>query len=116
MEQAKIKDALILQLDERISILENEMQKLGSIEDLLKHLESIDNEILESKEVLSLDDACKLLNLSKSRIYKLARKSDIPHYKPQRKLMFLRSELIDWIKKSRDTPHLNTDEMGIIER
>ena len=47
---------------------------------------------------IGIDDASRLLNLSKSTIYKRTMSNDIPHYKPGGKLLFLQEELIAYVR------------------
>lgn len=70
------------------------------IEKLTK-IESLFNQIPQ-KEVLNFGEACELLNLSASYLYKLTHKQQIPHFKPLgKKVYFKRSELEAWLFKNR---------------
>ncbi|MCQ2159475.1 MAG: helix-turn-helix domain-containing protein [Bacteroidales bacterium] len=53
-------------------------------------------------ELIGIDEAAKLLHLSKHTIYHKANRNEIKHYKPEgcKHLMFLRSDLMEWIKTS----------------
>lgn len=54
------------------------------------------------KEYLSTKEACELLNISKSQLYKLTSSKEIPYYKPTGKLLYFKyEELMTWISKSR---------------
>lgn len=78
--------------------MENQLlEKLSGIESLVTRF--------TIKEVLSFNEACELLNLSSSYLYKLTHKQQIPHYKPNgKKLYFKRSELEAWLLKNRVKP------------
>lgn len=54
-------------------------------------------------DVMNLDDAAKYLNVSKSYIYKLTSRRDIPHYKSKggKLLYFKREELETWMTAKR---------------
>ena len=68
------------------------LNKLTRIESLLKG---------EITKPLTLDEASKYLDISKSYIYKLTCKNQIPHYKPRgKRLYFLKSELTDWVLRN----------------
>lgn len=59
------------------------------------------------KQVLTLEEACDLLNYKKSYVYKLTSSSIIPYSKPNgKKLFFDREKLLTWMlsnpKKSRN--------------
>ncbi len=51
-----------------------------------------------SEEILNLDEAADLLDLSKNTIYQKTSKNRIPFFKRGRKLYFKRSELLKWIE------------------
>lgn len=55
-----------------------------------------------SKEYLRLNEACKLLEVSASYMYKLTMHKAIPYYKPNGKLIyFKKTDLDKWILKSK---------------
>jgi excisionase family DNA binding protein len=60
------------------------MCKNKSIEQRIEELEAL---VYATKNVLSFDEASKYLNLSKSYLYKLTSAQQIPHYKPQGKMI-----------------------------
>ena len=58
-------------------------------------------EILE-KEVLTLDELSKYTGFSKSHIYKLTHKKEIPHYKPSGKMIFFKlADVKRWLLTNR---------------
>lgn len=54
-----------------------------------------------SEDFIGTETACEILHLSSSRIYALVQEGRIPFYKPGKSLLFLKSELLDWLKQSR---------------
>lgn len=57
---------------------------------------------LNSKSVLTFEEAAKFTGLSKSYLYKLTSSQRIPHYKPSGKLCYFdRTELEAWLKQNR---------------
>ena len=52
-------------------------------------------------EYLDINEASQFLKLKKSSIYQMVFKRQIPFYKNTRKLLFKKSELIEWIEKDR---------------
>jgi len=50
---------------------------------------------------LSISEAAIITGLSKSTIYSKVSCGSIPHYKPGRRLKFRKSELLDYINKSK---------------
>jgi excisionase family DNA binding protein len=70
------------------------LKKLDNIETMLQQ------QNINTKEVLSFSEASILLDVSHSHLYKLTSTKQIPHYCPQgKKLYFEREELLQWMKK-----------------
>jgi excisionase family DNA binding protein len=64
---------------------------------ILKKLALIEARLEERKEVLTLDEAARFLNMTKSYLYKLTSAGILPHSKPNGKLLyFSREELTKW--------------------
>lgn len=72
-------------------------------EEMTKLADMVARKILAAtKEVLSTDDAELYTGLSKSRLYKLTMRKELPYYKPGGKLVyFKRSELDAWLTANR---------------
>ena len=57
---------------------------------------------INTKDVLTSDEAAAYLGVSKSFLYKLTMRKEIPHYKPNGKLCFFeRLELNRWAEQNR---------------
>jgi excisionase family DNA binding protein len=73
-------------LEERLSIVEKSVQMAG----------------LTTKEVLNFDEAASFIGISKSWLYKLTSRANIPHYKPSGKMCYFnRLELEAWLQQNR---------------
>lgn len=60
------------------------------------------NIIFCTKEVLTSDEAAKYMGISKSYLYKLTMRQQIPHYKPMGKMCYFnRAELEQWLQGNR---------------
>lgn len=60
------------------------------------------NIIGTQKEVLTSDEAARYLGISKSYLYKLTMRQQIPHYKPMGKMCYFnRKELESWLQSNR---------------
>lgn len=58
--------------------------------------------LLAAKNVLDVDDVVVLTGLSKGFVYKLTCRKEIPHYKPNGKLLYFdRQEIESWMKQNR---------------
>ncbi len=62
----------------------------------------IDNTLFCTKEVITSDEAAKYMGISKSYLYKLTMRRQIPHYKPLGKMCYFnRVELEQWLQNNR---------------
>ncbi|KQO31348.1 DNA-binding protein [Flavobacterium sp. Leaf82] len=78
---------------------------MNKLHDKLEHLEKLIVSISvveESKdELLNVEQASKLLNLSIATIYSKVSKKEIPVNKKGKRIYFYRHELMEWIKSGR---------------
>lgn len=87
-------------------------------EDLLKTiLERLDRieqySLLAAKNVLNIEDVSILTGLSKSHLYKLTHRREIPHYKPNGKILYFdREEIERWMKQNRVSSKSEIEEMA----
>lgn len=61
------------------------------------------------QELLSIDEAAKLIKLTKPTIYGLVHKNKIPYSKKGKRLYFKRSELLEWIESGKRTSKSELD-------
>lgn len=78
---------------------------MNKLHDKLEHLEKLIERISVSRqdkdELLNIEEASKLLNLSVSTIYSKVCKKEIPVNKQGKRIYFYRHELMKWIKSGR---------------
>lgn len=65
-----------------------------------ERIDALEGLFLCQKEIFNFDEAAAYLSISKSTLYKLTSKKEIPHYKPNRFVFFEKSELDKWIRAS----------------
>ena len=71
-------------------------KKIIEIETLLKR------QYVLNKEILTLDEVADYLNLSKSALYKMTSKKEVPFYNPGgKKIYFKKTEIENWILTSK---------------
>ena len=72
-------------------------------EKIIEQLNRIERySIIAAKTMLTLDEAAMVTGLSKSWLYKRISEHEIPHYKPNGKIIYFnRSELEAWMKQNR---------------
>lgn len=70
---------------------------------LLDQLDRIERySMLAAKDMLTLDDVSVLTGLSKIHLYRLTCKKEIPHYKPNGKIVFFdRKEINEWMRQNK---------------
>ncbi len=60
------------------------------------------NTIFCTKEILTSDEAAKYMGISRSYLYKLTMRKQIPHFKPLGKMCFFnRHDLEKWLQSNR---------------
>lgn len=65
-------------------------------------LANIEAKLNATKEVLTFDEVADLTGLSKSYLYKLTSARQIPHYKPNGRLIYFnRAEVVEWMQRGR---------------
>ncbi len=74
-------------------------QMLENIERILLKKE-VENKPV-SDNLLSIQQASELVNLSVNTLYALVSKQEIPHYKKRRRLYFNKTELVNWVQTGR---------------
>ncbi|MFV5703299.1 helix-turn-helix domain-containing protein [Flavobacterium sp. XS2P12] len=83
---------------------------MNKIHDKLEHLEKLivrmSNVEENKEEVLNIQEASKLLDLSVSTIYSKVCKREIPVNKQGKRIYFYRHELMKWIKSGRVKTYL----------
>lgn len=70
-------------------------------EAILKELEQIKTfAMLGAKSVLTLDEAALIMNVTPKYLYKLISERAITHYKPNRFVYFLKSDVEAWLTRN----------------
>lgn len=66
-----------------------------------QRIEELENLVYLNKNVLSFEEACKFTNLSKGYLYKLTSTQQIPHYKPQGKMIYFEKDALEaWLRQN----------------
>ena len=73
-----------------------------TMEDLKRQLDRIEQYAgIASKEVLDLEEAVTYTGCARSTLYRLTSAKEIPHYKLGQALRFKKSELDEWLTRTR---------------
>ena len=98
------------------------MNKITDNETLLLKVETHDHriEVLENllnaaKEVLTLEEAALFMGISKSTLYKMTHKHELPYYRPNGKLIYFeKAELVAWMRQNRSKSETETKEAAVM--
>jgi len=95
-------------------MFDNIFERLESIEERLESIErKMDELSIANKETLNSKEAAKYLDVSRSHLYKLTYKKEIPHYKPRGKNVFFeRKELDKWLLQNHQTTKSEIEKGG----
>jgi excisionase family DNA binding protein len=85
-----------IRLDELETLIENSVTKALTKNAMVNTVNQSD-----TKQLLTVKEAAKFLNLTVQTIYLMVSRGDIPVNKKNRRLYFLKSELTEWIKQGR---------------
>ena len=77
------------------------INEIAEMRVLLEHIESQLGLGVDKHRPIGIDDACRVLNLTKNGINKMVRNHYIPHYQKESKIYFFEDELIKWVEKDR---------------
>jgi hypothetical protein len=83
--------------------------RLANIESLLLDLHFPQSEPIEASDRLNIDDACQLLNRTRSWVFKRTMLKEIPYSKFRGRLVFSRKDLQAWIDQQ-TIPVLNPSD------
>jgi excisionase family DNA binding protein len=89
---------------DQIPVMMNKiLDKLEYLEKLIVRISNVEE---NKEELLNIQEASKLLNLSVSTIYSKVCKREIPVNKQGKRIYFYRHELMKWIKSGRVKTYL----------
>ena len=82
--------------------LPNQVARLTTeISELKNYLLQKDINLQDSEDILDAEACAKLISIEVQTLYGYTHRKEIPFYKPGKKLIFIKSEIIDWIKTNR---------------
>lgn len=91
-----MKNTTDLQLIEQLNIIVKLLQAM------LNESKKPEKVPVQQKEILTFDEFCEYLSISKSFGYKLTQRKEVPFYRPTGKLMFFeRKEVDKWLMQHR---------------
>lgn len=83
------------------SVVSKLFKKVSNIENML--LMQSEKSETQKNDLIPINEACEMLNLSKATIYSKCSRREIPYHKPKgtKKLFFSRSELLGYLSNGR---------------
>lgn len=95
--------AFMARLNERLSIVEEALNKIGKLDELKQRLLTLEKNFYLSKKVLTFEEACSYMGISESLLYKLTAAKEVPHYKPRGKMLYFDKEELDsWLLQNKE--------------
>ena len=75
---------------------------LLKVESFEHRIEVLENTLSAAKEVLTLEEAALFMGISKSSLYKMTHKHELPFFRPNGKIIYFeKSELLNWMRQNR---------------
>lgn len=71
----------------------------------------LENLMKDSKQVLTLEEAALYMGISKSSLYKMTHKHELPFFRPNGKLIYFeKAELLRWMRQNRTMSEAETKD------
>lgn len=81
---------------------------------ILEKLTNLETLIQQTDKPFSMNEACHHLNISKSFLYKLTHRREIPFFKPNgKKIYFLKTDLNNWLLRNRVSSNEELEQEAI---
>jgi len=75
------------------------------IESLQKRMDAVEDILDNAKEVLSVEEAARFMDIARSSLYKMTSERIIPFYRPNGKMIYFeKADILEWIRKNRVMP------------
>lgn len=84
---------------------------LLKVESFEHRIEVLENTLSAAKEVLTLEEAALFMGISKSSLYKMTHRHELPFFRPNGKLIYFeKSELLAWMRRNRSMTEEEANE------
>lgn len=84
---------------------------LLKVESFEHRIEVLENTLSAAKEVLTLEEAALFMGISKSSLYKMTYRHELPFFRPNGKLIYFeKAELLKWMRQNRSMSEAETKE------
>ena len=83
------------------------------IEELQKRMEAVEDILDNAKEVLTVEEASRFMDIARSSLYKMTSDRSIPFYRPNGKMIYFEKvDILEWIRKNRVMPVMYNEDKG----
>ena len=84
---------------------------LLKVESFEHRIEVLENTLNVAKEVLTLEEAALFMGISKSSLYQMTHRHELPFFRPNGKLIYFeKAELLKWMRQNRSMSEAETKE------
>ena len=84
---------------------------LLKVESFEHRIEVLENTLSAAKEVLTLEEAALFMGISKSSLYKMTHRHELPFFRPTGFFFFFeKAELLKWMRQNRNMSEAETKE------
>lgn len=74
------------------------------IEELQKRMEAVEDILDNAKEILTVEEASRFMDIARSSLYKMTSDRSIPFYRPNGKMIYFeKADILAWIRQNRVT-------------
>ena len=81
------------------------------IEELQKRMEAVEDILYNAKEVLTVEEASRFMDIARSSLYKMTSDRSIPFYRPNGKMIYFeKADILAWIRQNRVVATKKDDE------
>ncbi len=83
------------------------------IEELQRRMEAVEDILDNAKEILSVEEAARFMDIARSSLYKMTSDRSIPFYRPNGKMIYFeKANILEWIRKNRVMPVMYDEDKG----
>lgn len=81
------------------------------IEELQKRMDAVEDILDNAKDVLSVEEAARFMDIARSSLYKMTSDRSIPFYRPNGKMIYFeKADILEWIRKNRVMPVMYNED------
>ncbi|MBP5620230.1 MAG: helix-turn-helix domain-containing protein [Bacteroidaceae bacterium] len=81
------------------------------IEELQKRIEAVEDILDNAKEVLTVEEAARFMDIARSSLYKMTSDRSIPFYRPNGKMIYFeKADILAWMRRNRTVSQEEVNE------